>query len=74
MYVCMYVCIRVYIYTPVRMCIYIYTYTHIYIYIYISIGRNQERAMSRFSGEPETINATHKTDKRLHITQTKDCT
>ena len=37
-----------------------------------------ERNASRFSGEPETLNATHKTahntDKRLHITQTKDCT
>ena len=33
----------------------------------------RSEAASRFSGEPETLNATHKTHYRLHITQTKDC-
>ena len=28
-------------------------------------------AASRVSREPETLNSTHKTDKRMHITQTK---
>ena len=31
-------------------------------------------ATSRFGGEPETLNARHKTDCRLHITQTEDYT
>ena len=31
-------------------------------------------ATSRFSGEPETLDAAHNTDYRLNTTQTKDCT
>ena len=43
-------------------------------YIYILIRMNHERNASRFSGEPETLNATHEKDERLHRTQTEDCT
>ena len=32
------------------------------IYIYIYMRMNPEHNASRFSGEPETLNATHKTD------------
>ena len=44
-------------------CVYIHVciYVCIYICIYVHIGRHQT-ATSRFSGEPETPNATHNTD------------
>ena len=52
--------------------------TYIYIYsmdvrAYPLAGIRSE-ATSRFSGKPETLNVTHKTNQRLHITQAKYCT
>ena len=35
------------------------------------IRMNHERNARSFSGEPETLNATHKRDQGLHVTQTK---
>ena len=43
------------------------------IYIDASAGI-RSAGTSRMSGEPETLNATHKTDRRLHITPTKSRT
>ena len=47
-----YPCIYIYIYI-------IYKYVHIYTYI---LAGSRSAATSRSSGEPETTNATHKTD------------
>ena len=51
-----------YIYIYIYMSIYIYIYTYIiYMYIYLSTGITSA-AMSRLSGKPETLNATHNID------------
>ena len=41
---------------------YAYTYTYTYVYMYIYMCMNPEHNASRFSVEPETLDATHKTD------------
>ena len=59
---------HIYIFTYVNIYIYAYIY-HMYIYIYIYIykrtyylsTRIRSATTSRFSGEPKTLNATHKT-------------
>ena len=80
-----YMYIYIHIHTYMNRCAHIHMCTCIDIYVcfmYMALlGPFMARplwapceAASRFSGEPGTLNVTHKTDWRLHTTQTKDCT
>ena len=47
---------------------------HIYIHICAAMVGIRSEATSRFIGDPETLDATHTTDSRLHMTHTQDFT